>query len=205
MKKKIIITISIVLALAILAGGAYYYRAKKTSTNPTVNSDSALTALAEKYPTLVESVKQVESEQAKMASDPTNIQYHFGLGMAWKGLADRVHDLKLPEYKDYYQKALDVYVDGINLTQRKNTILLINAGNMQKYMDNYETAEEYYKEAIAVSPGDASNYIVLTDLYENYLKKSEAEIIAVFEEGEKRVLNPTFLETYKKQYLGRIK
>jgi len=123
---------------------------------------------------------------------------------AWKSLADKAYDLKLDNYKDYYRKALEVYERGIEITNRRNTLFMINAANMAKYLEDYELAEDYYKEAITVAPGDVRYYVLLAELYEYKMHKSKDEIIAVYDQGMEKVINPQVLQKYKDNYLKRV-
>ncbi|MFA6171922.1 MAG: hypothetical protein WCW77_02260 [Patescibacteria group bacterium] len=199
MNKKTIILIG--LALVIIAAGAfaYFYKFKPAE------SEMALGGLKKDHPELSALADDVITEQEKMKKDPGNVINYNSLGMAWKTLAEKAHDIKLENYKEYYNEALKVYDKGIEVSQRKNTVLIVNAGNMAKYLENYPLAEEYYKEAISVSPGDATYYIYLAELYEYQMKKSKDDIIGIYEQGKKRILNPDFLQARIDEYLGRTK
>ena len=139
-----------------------------------------------------------------LEKDKDDIVAYNSLGLAWKSLADWSQKEGVENYKDYYKEALEIYEAGIDKTFRKNTLFMTNAGNMAKYLEDYKLAESYYEEAISVSPGDESYYVLLAELYEYNMNKSEEEIIAVYEAGKKRVLNPLFLEQRKRSFINRF-
>jgi len=194
MSKKIIIILTVFVLL--LVAGSIFFFAQKIE-------DQRFEKLKADYPNLVVYIDDVIKAEDELAKDSNNIENYTTLGLAWKSLADWSQSEGLENYKDYYQKALEVYQAGIDKSQRRNTLLMANAGNMAKYLAEYNLAEEYYKEAIAVSPGDESYYALLGELYEYELGKSKEEVVAVYEQGMKRVLRPAWLEARKKAYLER--
>lgn len=193
-KKTITFIILILIILAILAGWYFYSKENTISQLEKIKIDN---------PDLTIMVDDIISWENKLKEDESRVESYATLGLAWKSLADRAKDLKIANYKNYYKKALEVYEQGILVTIRKNTLFLVNAGNMAKYLEDYEQAEDYYKEAISVAPGDDALYILLAELYEYRLNKSQDEITAVYDEGMKRVLSPEFLKQRKEAYLER--
>lgn len=141
--------------------------------------------------------------EKELKKDESRVEIYTTLGLAWKSLADWSQNAGVDNYKDYYQKALGVYEKGIEITRRRNTLLITNAANMAKYLEDYELAEDYYKEAISVSPGDVTYYVSLAELYEYNMGKSKDEIIAVYDEGIKVVIDFGFLQKRKESYLKR--
>jgi len=194
MSKKVIIFI--LIAIAIVAVGWYFYAAQ--------DSQSQLEKLKQEYTELTSLVDDVIKWESKLKEDETRVETYSTLGLAWKSLADKAYDLKLDNYKDYYRKALEVYERGIEITNRRNTLFMINAANMAKYLEDYELAEDYYKEAITVAPGDVRYYVLLAELYEYKMHKSKDEIIAVYDQGMEKVINPQVLQKYKDNYLKRV-
>ncbi|MDD4333504.1 MAG: hypothetical protein PHT51_05350 [Patescibacteria group bacterium] len=197
-KKKI--TFSIIAAIAILAigGSAWYFLSSAQNENNKLNQ------IKKDYPELAEFTDDIIKENNKLKEDETKIENYFSLGLAWKSLADRANDRKLNDTDYFYKKALDTYETGLNITRRKNTILMMNAADMAINLKNYTLAEEYYKEAISLTPGNASYYVALANLYENYMNKTKEEIIALYDDGLARVIDTNFLQTYKERYLKRI-
>ncbi|MCG2698174.1 hypothetical protein L6307_03765 [Candidatus Parcubacteria bacterium] len=197
MIKKIIVFV--VIALLFIAG-FYLFLNKEQQT-----SISDLEIIKQNHPELSKYIDDAVKWREKLKEDENNIEMYNTLGLAWKSLADWGRNSKLENYQDYYAEALKVYEAGIEKTLRKNTLLMTNAGNMAKYLEDYELAEDYYKEAITVSPGEVTYYALLSELYEYEMKKTKEEVAAVYDEGMKRVLDMGFLEKRKDAYLNRTK
>ncbi|MBA3047313.1 hypothetical protein KKC83_01510 [Patescibacteria group bacterium] len=197
MIKKIIVFV--VIALLFIAG-FYLFLNKEQQT-----SISDLEIIKQNHPELSKYIDDAVKWREKLKEDENNIEMYNTLGLAWKSLADWGRNSKLENYQDYYAEALKVYEAGIEKTLRKNTLLMTNAGNMAKYLEDYELAEDYYKEAITVSPGEVTYYALLAELYEYEMKKTKEEVAAVYDEGMKRVLDVGFLEKRKDAYLNRTK
>jgi len=194
MKKKIIIFT--ILALIVIVGLAWYFYARQAS-------QFQLNKLKQDHPEWAGLVDDVIKYENALKEDEANVGSYLSLGLAWKSLADKAYDLKLENYKEYYSQALEAYEKGIIVTNRRNTLLITNAGNMAKYLEDYQLAEDYYKEAITVSPGDVTYYVLLAELYEYKTNKTLEEVVAVYDEGMKWVINPEFLEKRKQVYLKR--
>ncbi len=193
--KKIIIFAVIALLFIV---GFYLLTSKEQQT-----SISDLEIIKQNNPELSKYIDDVIKWQEKLKEDESNIEMYNTLGLAWKSLAEWGRNSKLENYQNYYGEALKVYEAGIEKTLRKNTLLMTNAGNMAKYLEDYELAEDYYKEAITVSPGDVTYYVLLAELYEYNMNKTKEEVVAVYDEGIKRVLDVGFLEKRKEVYLKR--
>ncbi|MDD5290724.1 MAG: hypothetical protein PHZ04_01280 [Patescibacteria group bacterium] len=191
--KKIIFIILVLIIVG--AGGWYFFASHK--------EQARLEDLKQQYPKLANYIDDVIEKQANLEEDKNDIERYTTLGLAWKSLADWAKQAGIADYASYYQKALDIYEQGIKKTSRRNTLLMTNAGNMAKYLGDYKLAENYYKEAISVSPGDETYYSLLADLYEYEMGKTKEEIIAVYDEGLKHVLNTGWLTAGKEAYLGR--
>lgn len=194
-RKKIFIFVFFLIIL-VAAAGLLYFRG---------NKQADLEKLKQDYPALISFVDDVEKWRGKMEEDEKNIENYTNLGLMWKWLADKACEIKAPNCADYYQEALEVYEKAIVLSERKNTLFMANAGNMARYLKDYARAEDYYKEAISVAPGDYPLYFTLAELYEYDMKKGKNEIVALYDAGIKRVLNPAVLESYKQEYLERNK
>lgn len=70
----------------------------------------------------------------------------------------------------------------------KSYLPYLNAGNVYRAMGEYGKAEARYRIAITLSPGEPANYIALVELYRYYEKKSEEEVIKVFDEALSRLV-----------------
>jgi len=88
---------------------------------------------------------------------------------------------------EYYLKAEQVY--------RKMTekfpdywVPWWNLANLQRQLKEFEEAEKSFKKAIEIAPGEGMLYLGLIELYQYNLKKSEEEILAIYQEALKRVV-----------------
>jgi len=192
--KKIIFAI---LALIIIAAAGWYFFSWK---NQNINLEKIKSA----YPDLAVYVDNVTKAQASLSENKDEIENYVVLGLNWKTLADWSQKEDPENYKNYYREALKTYQAGIEKSLRKNTLLMTNAASMAKYLGDYKLAEDYYKEAISIAPGDESYYISLAELYEYQMKKSKEEVLAVYDEGLKWVINKTGLTAEKEAYLQRL-
>ena len=188
-KKK---TIIILVILIIINGGWYFYTSWNSVSIPELDN------LKKEQPELAVYIDDILVWEKNLKEDENNLVVYSSLGFAWKSLADRTLEPK------HYQRALEVYQQGIEKSQRKNSTLIMNAGNMAKYLEDYELAADYYQEAISLAPGESSYYISLAELYEFQLKKPKEEVLAVYDEALKRVMNPDFIERRKQSFLERI-
>lgn len=198
--KKSLIILGVIIVLAGVAGSFLYFK----NVGNGVTGGRELARIKKDYPGLSANVDKVAEWQAKLDKDKADILNYNGLGFAWKDMAEKALAQKLDNYKDYYAEALNVYQAGIEASQRKNTLLMMNAANMARNLGNYSLAEDYMREAITVSPGDESYYVSLIELYEFDLKKGKDEVLKVYDEGLKRVLNRTLLQKRKESYLEKI-
>ena len=196
--KKVIILIIVFTVICIV----FIIYSNKSNNGSLLTSDNVLDTILEKYPNLFEYTEKVKLYNQKIIEDPFDVENYLTLGLQWKGIADRVDEI---EKNKYYQQALDVYLDGINITQRKNSISLYNAGKMNEFLKQYAEAEDYYKEAISIDPGNGLWYITLADLYQYKMQKTSEEIIEIYDWGIERVIGSEVIKKEKQDYLNSIK
>jgi len=108
-------------------------------------------------------------------------QAYLGEGLHWKSLGDQTGN------SEYYLKAEKIY--------RKMTekfpdywVPWWNLANLQRQLKEFEEAEKSFKKAIEIAPGEGNLYLGLIELYQYDLKKSEEEILAIYQEALKRVV-----------------
>lgn len=191
MSKKNIIIIILILIVAFIAGIFAFYYFKEQGKEV-----SDLNQLKTEKPELVPYVEEIEKSSEKVNKD--DIATYATSGLAWKSLGDQTQN------KEYYKKALDVYEDAIIVTQRKNTLFLVNAGNMAQYLEDYQTAKNYYEEAVSVDAGDANTYQKLIELHIYKLKSDKDLIVPIFDKAIKTLLDPTSFVNWKESYLASL-
>ena len=147
---------------------------------------------------LVEIFKKAQVREKELAQNSEKAELYFSVGLDWKSIAE------LGGGRPFFERSLKVYEAGIEKFGQKNILFYLNAGKLAEHVDDLGKAEIYYKKAIAISPGDESGYIDLAEMFEYRLKKSKDEVVAVFHEGEKKMVNPTPLLVAEASYLRRV-
>lgn len=185
----------IVGAIIVVAGGFIIYRLINSSWRM---EQQILLRLGDnkewlgQYDELKEKIKKSEEKGGK---DPAAL---ISLGFAWKGLGDATKD-------DYFLKrALKIYQQGINQFGSQNVIFYWSAGSVANIMGEFEMAEKYYKNAIAVAPTYGESYTYMAELYRFKMKKSPDEIIKVYDDGLKATSGNMQLLLEKSSYLRAI-
>jgi tetratricopeptide (TPR) repeat protein len=190
MSKKLKISLGVlsVLILAGLAGGVYWYLTKETRLYNQIKDK----------PQLVELWNKAKNTEEKIKQKPEEAGYYMESGLDWKSLGE------ISEIKEFLSRSLSAYEEGIKKFGQKNILFYLNAGNLAEQMGDYTKAESYFKKAIEISSADESGYIELADLYSYKMKKSEAEVVKVYESGMKILMNPAPLIYARGSYLRRI-
>ena len=175
MSKKIVIVISIAI-LACLGTLATFF-----IILPKIEEQKLVKQLASNDSTKRDFERILEREK-KLKDNPQDVEQYTGLAFNWKSIADTLND------KKFYEKALEAAIEGLDRFPR-HAVLNMNAGNLYKELGKYEDAEKRFRKAIESAPGDPQTYLLLIDLYKYNLKKSETEIVKVYQEGLSRLVN----------------
>jgi len=176
--KKVFVPI---ISIAVILSGLFLYN----STNKELNVAEELEEFRGLNSELPEIIDDLLNALNTAKNDPGDQRIYFDIGLGWKSVADRMINVELKE--KYYKKSLDAYKQGILLTDNRDTIYIVNAGNICVLLNDYEQAERYYKQAIEVTPGDVGIYMRLADLY-LYQMKKEPQFIIEFLESSKEVV-----------------
>lgn len=192
-RKKKIILISIVAVIFLAA--VFFIIWQKGFWG---NSDGRLFKLIQDKPDLVGIFNKVQEAKAAIAKDPENAGFYFNLGLGWKSIGE------LGGGTPFFQKALEVYEAGIEKFGQKNILFYLNGGKLAERLEDYEKAEKYYKKAIEISSADENGYLYLVDLYSYKMNKSKEDVLKVFEEGQKKMMNSVLLIAGRASYLRRI-
>lgn len=195
-KKTVYLAIIVLVCLLIVAGVYFFYFSKSNPGQFSGDFPPDYSSLGKDYlPQYKEFIDDIAKESNELINDKVGFINYYDLGLAWKSLADRTKN------SEHYKAALSVYEKGIEKTERKNPTFIYNAAKMAEYAGDYNLAENYYKEAIRVSPGDSSYYLSLIDLYQYQMNKSRAEILSVYDEALARVITDNkYILQLKKSY-----
>ena len=190
MKKKHLYVIITIIIVGVI--GALLWR------QGVFGGDQALLHSIKDKPALVELFNKAAAAEAEIKKDPTKAEQYFNAGLFWKSLAEQGG----PEV--FFSRSLQVYEQGIKLFGQKNILFYLDAGNLAEHVNDFAKAETYYKKAIEISSGDESGYLNLAHLYFYKLKRPKADILAVYAEGAKRLVNPVIIISDRASYLRQI-
>lgn len=88
-----------------------------------------------------------------------------------------------------YIKAIELYEKAAAIGNNNVWVPFLNIGNIYKKMGEYDKAEAAYNKALEISKyGSETVYLQKIDLYQYYLKKSNEEIIKIYEESLKTLV-----------------
>jgi tetratricopeptide (TPR) repeat protein len=115
----------------------------------------------------------------------------------WKTIAD------VTKEEMFYQRALDTYLLAIKKAE-KSSVVYTSAGNIYRILKNPSKAEEMYRMALEMTPGEAELYIRLAELYRYDMNKSVDDVLKIYEEGMKKIVAPAPLLISKAAYLRDV-
>ena len=164
------------------------------------SSDKKLYSYIKDRPDLIELYNRAKKGEEEIAKTPDKAVLYFNVGLDWKSIAERLETNK----REFYKRSLAVYEQGIKKFGQKNILFYLNGGKLAEHVEGYTKAEKYYRKAIEIAPGDESGYLYLVDLYSYKMNKPKAEVLKVFEEGMKKMMNPALLISGRATYLNRI-
>jgi len=190
LNKKTLITLLLVGALVVLV---LFYT---NNSNQLAEQVTFLDELRAENSELSSYIDDLERSLTNFKED--DVMTYADLGLAWKSLADQTRD------KEHYKEAYKVYEEAVDITQRKNTLFILNAGNMAVLFEDYPLAKSYYEEAVAVAPGDIDGYQNLIELHMYQLKSPKEDILVIFDKGINRMINPDALVRWKESYLKSL-
>ena len=127
----------------------------------------------------------LEKAEAYEIAHPDDVQGPISLGLVWKTFGEaRGGDRQM------FERSRDAFERGVALFGERNTVILMNAGTMQRLLGNYQRAEELYQQAIRVNPGQSEQYLALVDLYRYTMQKERGDqrIIDTYREALSKVL-----------------
>ncbi len=195
--KKLKVLLVIVLVLIVVGFCFWYFYLK----NNNVNDSKIIDIINKKYPEFSEYTQKVNLYDEKIKNDSGNVANYLSLGIQWKSIADRAKD---EDKETYYNKARETYIKGVEISQRKNSILMYNVAKISEYLKDYQTAETYYREAISIDPGNQMLYTSLADLYRYYMGKTKEEVLSVYDEGIKKATINSSVQQARDIYLRSL-
>jgi tetratricopeptide (TPR) repeat protein len=138
-----------------------------------------------------------ETEKTK-EKDSKNPAPYITIGNNWVLIADLLQNQAARD------QAIAEYERGIAAVGTKNTILLINAGNVYRTSGRFAEAEAKYRMAIVADPGYAAGYERLIDLYRFGMQKTSADIIPIYQQALESVFDNAITVQSLAEYLSAI-
>lgn len=172
--KRLIFILAGLVSLSVAAGVLFWYLPHR--------ENQALSAKLLGDERTRRDYEKILERAKKLEKNPNDIEQYTGLAFNWKSIGDNLGD------KQFYYKALEAALEGLDRIPR-HALLNMNTGNLYKEVGDYGKAEKYYRKAIESAPGDPQTYLLLIDLYKYNLKKSEDEIVKVYQEGLARLVS----------------
>jgi tetratricopeptide (TPR) repeat protein len=171
MKKYLILGLAVILVL--LGGGVFAYSSWQNQKEVKLLSGN---------PQTKEAYAKVLQRQNDIKKDKNNYDAYMSLAFSWKGIGE------VMKSDVYLQRAVDAYDKVIKRWGMKAYLPFLNRANVLIALKEYEKAEADLKIASEIDPGEQNLYVALADLYSDYMKKSDKEIRAVYENGLTRVV-----------------
>ncbi|MBU1180451.1 hypothetical protein KJ885_05915 [Patescibacteria group bacterium] len=119
----------------------------------------------------------IKKREAELKKDKSNYDAYMSLAFHWKGIGEVTKNEK------YSWEAIKVYDKVIRMWGPKAYLPFVNQANVYIFLEEYENAEENFKIALELDPGEQSLYIALADLYHDFMNKEDKEIRAVYKKG----------------------
>ena len=105
--------------------------------------------------------------------------------------------------KDSYYKSIEAYQKASDVAEGKVWIPYLNLGNVYRLVSDYENAEKSYDKALDIV-SEGTVYKAKIDMYRYELKKSEDEMIIIYEEAIEQVVDNIDLVKNYAAYLRDI-
>lgn len=189
-----------IIGLCVIAAAAAGFFAWRQWMRP---DDAALRNAIADQPAMVDLYARAKSAEERMAADPDAAAAYVEAGLRWKSIAEQMSG-DAAAREPFFRRAMQVYDKGIERFGQKNILFFLNAGNVAERIGEYERAEKYFKQAILRGPADESGYVELVELYSFHIKKEKEEVLAVIEDGMKRMVNTAPLIASRATYLRRV-
>jgi len=134
-------------------------------------------------PKLHDDFVAARDKEREIRTNPERMETYISAMMRYKGLGDASKDER------FYNRALAVGAQAIEKFGTQSYLPFLNSATIYTLLKNYPAAEKMIQKALEMAPGDAQLYLRLIELYRDFMKKPESEIIAVYENALQRLVN----------------
>lgn len=191
-KKYLGPAVVVVVALALFFGYKWYGQYALWSI-PSRSSVADKPELAAAYDRAAAGIAKLRSGE----EDARVPRPYIDVAQDLKMIGDFTHD------NAWHRAALRIFERAIEGTGEKNSLLIDNAGQMAMVLGDYKKAAGFYQQAIELAPGDATYYIHLVNALVK-MNASHAEIVAVFDEGSRRIVGGADLVMRRSAYYKSV-
>lgn len=152
--------------------------------------DRALAALSAD-PQTASAATAIKRGHAARTANPNDPSAYIDEGLGWKSAGEFTGN------RLYLFRARDVYEAGFTLFQEKNSIIALNAANINADLGDNARAEFYYKALIKNDVGYQEGYVAYIEFLKKKKKAPPEEIIKIYEEGLKNLFeNAVLVQDY---------
>lgn len=190
-KTKIVILFLLAITLITAGVGVYFVYFNK----PSWDEAKAQSFLTDNQ--LQDDYNNAIAAEERIKQNPNAVYNYVQASFYWKTIADATRE------KMFYQRALDICLSAIK-NANKSSVVYINAGNIYRVFEKFDKAEEMYRKALEMTPGETEIYIRLAELYRYDMKKSAEDILKIYDDGMERIVTPAEILTSKASYLRDI-
>lgn len=127
--------------------------------------------------------EMLQKSEAKRAANPNDVTAYLEAGLAWKSIAEVRGDRTL------LARARDVYEVGFALFGEKNTILALNAANLNAELGAYDRADALYQAAVRNDPGFQEGHLAYLEFLKTKKKAPAEDIILAYEKALKSLID----------------
>lgn len=133
----------------------------------------------------------LQKAEAKRAANPNDVTAYIEAGLAWKSIAEARGDRRL------LARARDIYEAGHALFGEKNSIITLNAANVNADLGNLDRADALYRALVANDPGYQEGHLAYIEFLKFKKKASNEEISRAYEYALKSLVeNATVFQSY---------
>lgn len=178
-----------VLGVGVLAVGAYYARAALI--------ERSLVRLLT-TPELLQQYAKARAFERSPGDPMKRFDEYTGAGFNWKSLGDATGE------EEFYRRALRVYERQVKGTQGRFSLPYINIATIARDTGKPELAEQMYRKALEVDPGDSTIYLALIDLMRVDLRKTPDEVLRQYDQSIDRLVFSKPVVASKAAYLKAL-
>jgi len=211
-KKKIVLIVLIVILLVLYFAFSQNNEVKVPDENNNIDSENIINDVDDEKNDEINNIGNEENEEEIDEEIDENISddepivdkakqeaeyFEFiNEGLKFKSEGDAGN-------KDSYYKSIEAYQKASDVAEGKVWIPYLNLGNVYRLVSDFENAEKSYDKGIEIAP-EGTIYKAKINMYRYELKKSEEEMIVVYEDAIENIVDNVDLMKNYAAYLRDI-